>query len=79
MDKLEKLDILADLLLDHLITKAKSGELTAQEASVIRNLLRDNSMQMDPNSKDAQDLIEVAGQLPEFDEDGEQVLRASFG
>lgn len=44
-DKNERLDLLASLTVEALIAKIKSGEVTAADLNVARQLLKDNNVQ----------------------------------
>lgn len=50
-----------------LLRKIRSGEATAAELGVARNLLRDNNMQVKPTGKSPLEALGHA--LPAFDED----------
>ena len=61
--------LLTELQIDsvkELSKRVKSGEVTAAELGVIRNMLRDNNIQVKPGTKNP--LEQLADDLPAFDE-----------
>jgi hypothetical protein len=50
-DKNDRLDLLASLTVEALILKIKSGEVTAADLNVARQLLKDNNVQFGEPSK----------------------------
>tara|TARA_Y100000361_G_scaffold41014_2_gene35175 strand:+ start:4622 stop:4852 length:231 start_codon:yes stop_codon:yes gene_type:complete len=69
-DKSLKLHNLQDIIIDDLINKIKSGEATASELSVARQLLKDNGIQA--VATDDSPMKELVASLP-FDDDSEHV------
>lgn len=65
-----KLHLLQDNLIDVLVEKIRSGEATASELSVARQLLKDNGVQA--TVTDDSPMKELVSSLP-FDDDSEPI------
>lgn len=57
--------------IQQLLDRVRSGEATAAELGVARNLLRDNNMQVKPTGNSP--LEKLGSELPAFDEDDPNV------
>jgi len=55
---------LMDLTVEHLIARVKSGEVTAAELATIRQILRDNGIQIEIEEGDALDILKKSEDLP---------------
>lgn len=62
----ESLETLADVLVDSLMTKIKSGEATASDLSVARGLLMDAGIRLIPSAKASRALVKA---MPQFEEE----------
>lgn len=49
-ERLDKLDRLADLIIDDLVKIAESGELSSADRKLILDFLRQNGLNLDPTS-----------------------------
>lgn len=73
-DRLAKVDVLTDLILDDLVTVARSGAMSSADRKLILDFLRAQGLNLDPNAAPAE-LRDMITSKVSFDDSDEPNLR----